>query len=528
MYTRSDISMDQRLEIFSQFWRFGDRHGFVSELAAQQQVSRHFIYDLASRVRQALDWQRPGRKPVSPHREEAAQLRQRLRELQSEVETLRGELAIERQDRSERRLRLLLELALCPVSESKISRCLGAAFGAAPSVGWVNQQLQRAGAAALRVMQRREVRESLEEVALDELFSGGKPILTLVEPQTLMAVVPETRADRKGETWQQVLAQYPHVKLAISDQGSGLLKGVAGRGGIEHQVDVFHFKRNLRREVRRLESRCYEAIAELDAARKLTQRRRLLDTARLQAGIEYRQKAAALDRLLLAFDWLEVIVAYLEEQLEPFDRRRKRRRRYEEAQAAVEEVLALLDDIHEIKVAAIVTLIEQARERLFTFLRVLERRLQAIPIAWRKITGSREALWSAVARVWYWRGRAGRGARELHEYLTALLGLEYWSRRVENLSEIIAGVEAALERVVRASSAVECLNSILRPYTSVKKRLSQSYLGLVALYWNLHPLPQRGRRTPFAEAGVDLGSDDWVELIEREMQRSAAAPAAIN
>ena len=59
MYTRSDISMDQRLEIFSQFWRFGDRHGFVSELAAQQQVSRHFIYDLASRVRQALDWRAP-------------------------------------------------------------------------------------------------------------------------------------------------------------------------------------------------------------------------------------------------------------------------------------------------------------------------------------------------------------------------------------------------------------------------------------------------------------------------------------
>jgi hypothetical protein len=75
--------------------------------------------------------------------------------------------------------------------------------------------------------------------------------------------------------------------------------------------------------------------------------------------------------------------------------------------------------------------------------------------------------------------------------------------------------------VIRASSAVECLNSILRPYISVKKHLSQGFLALIILYWNMRPLKQRGGQTPFQLAGVDLGEDDWVALIEHEMREQA-------
>lgn len=82
--------------------------------------------------------------------------------------------------------------------------------------------------------------------------------------------------------------------------------------------------------------------------------------------------------------------------------------------------------------------------------------------------------------------------------------------------------------MVRASSAVECINSILRPYASVKKRLNQRFLALIAFYWNMHPIPGRGKRTPFQENGVDLGSDDWVELIEREIRLMAESAAAMN
>jgi hypothetical protein len=52
---------------------------------------------------------------------------------------------------------------------------------------------------------------------------------------------------------------------------------------------------------------------------------------------------------------------------------------------------------------------------------------------------------------------------------------------------------------------------------------SLCFLALIALYHNTRPLPQRGNKTPLQLAGVDLGDDDWVRLIEHEMCYGQAA-----
>ncbi len=86
-----------------------------------------------------------------------------------------------------------------------------------------------------------------------------------------------------------------------------------------------------------------------------------------------------------------------------------------------------------------------------------------------------------------------------------------------NFTQVQDQVAHALASVIRASSAVECFNSLLRPYVSVKKHLPQGFLALLALYWNTRPLRQRGGQTPFQASGVDLGSPDWIELLEHQM-----------
>ena len=40
MYTRIDITLDDRQEIFSRYWRFGDDYGTVSRLAEEFRTSR--------------------------------------------------------------------------------------------------------------------------------------------------------------------------------------------------------------------------------------------------------------------------------------------------------------------------------------------------------------------------------------------------------------------------------------------------------------------------------------------------------
>lgn len=245
--------------------------------------------------------------------------------------------------------------------------------------------------------------------------------------------------------------------------------------------------------------------------------------ARIQAEVEYRQQAAALDARLLAFDWLEVIVAYWEESLTAYDALRHRLRTKADAEAQLNEMLELLRAIRVINTKPLCVLLESARPGLYTFLAVLEDKLQAIPLQWRHITGSPAAVFNPLARAWCMRPRAHRSAAEQRAYLTALVGWEYWSRRVENFAAVQAEVYTALDQIVRASSAVECFNSLLRPYISVKKHLSQEFLALIALYHNTRPLQQRGKQTPFQLAGVDLGHDDWIGLLEHEMRYGQAA-----
>jgi hypothetical protein len=125
----------------------------------------------------------------------------------------------------------------------------------------------------------------------------------------------------------------------------------------------------------------------------------------------------------------------------------------------IDEVLGLLREIRPINTKPLIGMIAGARPGLFTFLKVVN--------------------------------------------------LQYWNKRIENFPEVQRRIYEALDQVVRASSAVECFNSLLRPYISVKKHLSQGFLALIALYHNTRPLKQRGNRTPLELAGVDLGESDW-------------------
>lgn len=526
MYSRADLTLDDRMEIVSRFWRFGEEHGTASRLAEEFRTSRRFVYDLAERVKDSLDWRPAGRPAQDKTREELAVLRQRIRELEADCEQLSGQLEIERDRARGQRFRLLLELALCPVSEDKIAHCLEAALGPVGRVssGWVNGQLQRAGEAALAIMRKAELRDSVTEAAIDELFRHRQPILCVIDPRTLLATVPQASENRKGETWQTLLEQYPNLEFVVSDQASGLRKGVNScEQQIAHQYDVFHIKREIRRWLRSQEARCYEQMEKTEQARQLMEDPRLGAGAQAQAFVEYKQKSAALDERLLAFDWTELIVGYLEESWTAYDARRHRIRSKAEAEALVDEVLELLREIRSINTKPLIGMIEGARPGLFTFLKVAEEKLNQIEVRWRHVTGCRRTAFNAIACAWHYRSRAQTSERAQRAYLTALVNLQYWNKRIENFPQVQRQIYEALDQVVRASSAVECFNSLLRPYISVKKHLSQEFLALIALYHNTRPLKQRGNRTPLELAGVDLGENDWVRLIEHEMRYGQAA-----
>ena len=79
-------------------------------------------------------------------------------------------------------------------------------------------------------------------------------------------------------------------------------------------------------------------------------------------------------------------------------------------------------------------------------------------------------------------------------------------------------VARVLRGVVRASSVVECLNSVVRMHQARQKMLSQPLLDLKRLYWNCREFREgkRAEACPYEHLGLELPSYDWWDLLHHE------------
>jgi hypothetical protein len=79
-------------------------------------------------------------------------------------------------------------------------------------------------------------------------------------------------------------------------------------------------------------------------------------------------------------------------------------------------------------------------------------------------------------------------------------------------------IAAILEGTVRASSAVECMNSVLRMQQSRHRRMTQPMLDLKRLYWNCHPFRSGPRKTrcPYQALGLGLPAYDFWRLQQTD------------
>jgi hypothetical protein len=86
-----------------------------------------------------------------------------------------------------------------------------------------------------------------------------------------------------------------------------------------------------------------------------------------------------------------------------------------------------------------------------------------------------------------------------------------------------ARVAAVLGDTVRASSAVECMNSVLRMQQSRHRRMTQPMLDLKRLYWNCRPFRSGPRKDacPYRALGLELPTYDFWELLHADPDRLA-------
>ena len=81
--------------------------------------------------------------------------------------------------------------------------------------------------------------------------------------------------------------------------------------------------------------------------------------------------------------------------------------------------------------------------------------------------------------------------------------------------EVYGAVSRVLRRTVRASSAVECMNSVLRMHQSRHRTVTQGLLDLKRLYWNCREFREgkRRRQSPYGLLGLKLPSYQFWDLL---------------
>ncbi|MCI0353969.1 MAG: hypothetical protein L0099_02865, partial [Acidobacteria bacterium] len=407
-----------------------------------------------------------------------------------------------------------------------IDDCLQVAFNQGRSTGSISELLHRAGQRAGEVLEQvNHTPLGAVVLARDELFTGPDPNLLLVEPRSLVITGLYATTDRDAETWA--------CALLLTQDRQVQIRGLAEDGCIPYaascrlaqldaaiQKDVWHSLDDTGQVITDVER---EAWREMLAAEKLEKRlRKHWTEADFEQWVMVTQRA---ERLLEQSAQLRFWHECLWDAVEVVDRRSGEIRDHAINQWLLEETLAGLRQLAHPRIQKLVERLDAQAPELLTFLDSLASPLAA----WRARLAQHfpDRKWAdffqtSVARLW----RLEHALRSGHTHFTpATLTARQW------VAELVADGPQAhrlaeelltlLEHTVRTSCAAETVNSVLRPYLNGRRECTdpvsrQLFLNLFALWFNLHKFdrgPRRGQ-SPYQLAGIDLGTDDWLTLLD--------------
>jgi len=327
----------------------------------------------------------------------------------------------------------------------------------------------------------------------------------------MTAVLCENAADRTAETWAKHLAPFGRLEFAVSDAAKGIAKAVAdtaadrrddpGAPPLEHGLDVFHTAMEANRALARHWRRAEAAWGEAEAAdrevaaskRQGVDARGVAQTARAAWGRAIARFGHA-ERLASAWGRARAALGLFG----PDGRLNDRSRAEAEIGAALKErvgpdwakVRNFLND-----------------RRGLAFLDRMHRRLES---------AEPRREWRA-AMAWRWWLRHRRPTTP--DPLTGLVRAAGRDRGLDPAERASYDrVAAVLRDTFRASSAVECINGVLRMQQSRHRRMTQPMLDLKRLYWNCHEFRSGPRRKacPYQVLGLALPTYEFWTLLQAD------------
>lgn len=474
-------------------------YGAVTRLARQRGVCRQWLYREAAWVNHTLDG--------TATRAELQSLRSQVRQLEHDNADLRRRLdravVLDRDKQAEFASVGQARGVSLPDLHALLQTLVP---GRAASVATLGRWTQAAGrrAGALLAVLDPYAQARVQQAVADEIHVP-QPVLMVVEPDSLCWVCGRRLERLDGAAWAEEFGRLPQLEQVTRDAGSCLGKGMAdhnaarqqqGLTAVADQLDHFHALREGGRGVGRAERAAQRAQQSLVAAEaEVAKRRRAARRDQSVSGALSRVRArrAQAERTLAAWVeqdglWRRVHAAV--GRFTPEGELNTRAR----AEALLAELLPQLDA----GFAEAVGLLR--RPQTLTFLDEVQRKLAALALPAEVVQAAvqqeglrrQPGLWQATTR----RAAALRGVLLLCGVVLAQAG-EVGERAVRE-------VRALLRSCWRASSLVECVNSVVRMQQARHRKVSQGLLDLKRLYWNTH-IFRTGRRkkhSPYQLLGV--------------------------
>lgn len=485
--------------------RFGD----VTRRAREVGCSRQTLYDQAQKVQDALE--RPTQKQFLRILHEKQRLE---RENQQLFEWLAETTDFPKPKQQE----FAATASAMGLSLTQIAVLLGIVMGsaAAPSrttIGrWVEAACQKASA-VLEVLDR-ACRPLVLALCLDEIFFHRKPVLVGVEPASMAWLIGQRADDRSGQTWLETLRPWDHLESAVADAGSGLQSGLKQLNDlrasdpktarIDVGLDIFHIKKEALPVL----------IRQWKSAEALWEKAEAADRTVVRCRTQGQNASAAATKARTA--WIKATTAFhavcaleatwqrAEAALVVF---RADGTLNDRASAAAElkTVVDLLPGAAWAKVRRMLT-----DERTLTFLDRLHRQLTLVC--------PDEMLRAELIHLcWLRRQQKANPQDSLWESRLALQKI-ICQRLSPKWSEAYRAVVRVIRAVVRASSLVECMNSVIRMQQARHRHLSQPLLDLKRLHWNCRPFREGHRRgqSPYQHLKLSLSSQNWWTLLNTD------------
>jgi len=496
--------------------------GLVTELAQRLGVSRQTLYTIAARVREGQLVRPHGRRPVRPVVDSAPPPTKRLTVTDNRLKrtvltnVLPGGMSIRAQQAS-----------------------LQVALDTQRSVGGLSALLQEAGARAGRKLDEIDLAPLGPVVtARDELYFADLAFLLHVEPRHFVIVSGYAEPHCDAETWGVAL-QLDHRTRGL--QIVGLAEDAArmypaslreAELSVVVQKDVWHIEHKAGQVVTDMERRAVQALTQAERLFQALLKDEAEDDPVRMA--EWATADAHAENLVNVSHEVRNLRGHLCEALELVDWRSGEIRDPETNAWLLAEVMHALRRIPHPRVAKLVTYLAGQQTEMLNFLDWLELNLAP----WQRQAAQvlpdpvqRAFLQTTIARAWRLQRAVANGHtafRAEAQFATDLLAeLLADTPQLCPLAEALYNI---LESVVRTSCAAEAVNSVLRPYLTIKRSFqsratAQAWLNLFCLWFNMHPLQRSKRRhgkqpmSPYQYAGIHVYTDtgletrDWLEAI---------------